>query len=87
MCSSDIHEAEIVSAVKEAFLHNQLILGFRKTLHNKAFIAPEHVFDDYEAMAAFLNKVMGQEAMINSQIDLQKKAAMSEETAVYADLL
>lgn len=81
------HEAEIVSAVKQAFLHNQLILGFKNTLHQKAFIAQEHVFDNYEAMAAFLNRVMGQEAMINSQIDLQKKAAMSEETAVYADLL
>ncbi|MCM1190414.1 MAG: accessory Sec system glycosylation chaperone GtfB [bacterium] len=81
------HEAEIVSAVKQAFLHNHLILGFNQTLHNRTFIAKEHIFDNYEAMAAFLHKVMGQEEMINSQIDLQKKTAMSEETAAYADLL
>lgn len=81
------HEAEIVSAVKQAFLHNQLILGFNATLHNKAYIAPEHVFTDYTEMITFLNGVMGQEDIINSQIDLQRKAAMSEETAAYADLL
>ncbi len=81
------HENEIVSAVKQAFLHNQLILGFKQTLHNKAFIAPEHVFDNHEAMLNFLKEVMGHEEIINRQIDLQKKAAMSEDTAAYANLL
>ncbi len=81
------HEAEIVSAVKQAFLHNQLILGFKQTLHNKAFIASEHVFDNQNIMIDFLNKVMGNKDAIYRQIDLQKKAAMSEETAAYADLL
>lgn len=81
------HEAEIVSAVKQAFLHDQLIIGFRQTLHNKEFIAQEHVFDSCEAMIAFLNNIMGHEEMIKGQIDLQKKAAMSEETADYTDLL
>ena len=81
------HEAEIVSAVKQAFLHEQLILGFQQTLHNRAFIAQEHVFETHEAMTAFLNEVMGHEETITRQIDLQKKAAMSEETAVYTDLL
>ena len=83
----NLHEAEIMSAVKQAFLHNQLILGFRQTLHNKAYVAPEHVFENQEEMIAFLNKVMGQKAIIKGQIDLQKKAAMSEEIAAYADLL
>ena len=81
------HEAEIVSAVKQAFLHNQLILGFKQTLHNKAFIASEHVFDNQNIMIDFLNKVMGNKDAIYRQIDLQKKTAMSEETAAYADLL
>lgn len=81
------HEGEILSAVKQAFLHNQLILGFRRTLHNRAFIAPKHVFDGHEAMIDFLNRVMGHEEAVNRQIDLQQKAAMSEETAVYTDLL
>lgn len=81
------HESEIISAVKQAFLHNQLILGFKQTLHNKAFIAPEHVFDNHNEMIALLNKAMGNEEAINEHIDLQKKVAMSEEEATYAALL
>lgn len=80
------HEAEIVSAVKQAFLHDQLILGFKQTLHNKSFIAAEHVFDSYQGLVAFLNQVMGQKEQIREQIDLQKREAMSEEAAVYAGL-
>ncbi len=80
------HEAEIISAVKQAFLHDQLILGFKQTLHNKSFIAARHVFDSYEGLAAFLNQVMDQKERIREQIDLQKKEAMSEEAAAYAAL-
>ena len=80
------HESEIVSAVKQAFLHNQLILGFGQTLHNKTFISNEHVFDGYEAMVAFLNKIMGNETMIDKCLELQKKAAMSEKAAAYVAL-
>ena len=81
------HEAEVVSAVKQAFLHDQLILGWKQTLHNKTFIALEHVFENFETMIEFLNSVMGREEAMNKQINLQKKAAMSEETSAYADLL
>ena len=81
------HETEIVSAVKQAFLHNQLILGFRQTLHNKLFIPAGHVFDNHEAMIVFLNRIMDHEEMIREQIDLQKREAMSEEAAAYAALL
>lgn len=81
------HESEIVSAVKQAFLHNHLILGWKQTLHNRAFIAPEHIFEQLNAMTAFIKNAMGHAETINREIDLQKKAAMSEETAAYADLL
>lgn len=81
------HEAEIVSAVRQAFLHNQLILGFKQTLHNKVFTAPEHVFENHEAMIVFLKKVMNHKEAITVQLNLQKKAAMSEETVAYAGLL
>lgn len=81
------HGSEIVSAVKQAFLHNQLILGFKNTLHNRQFVPEGHVFDSHEALAAFLNQVMGREEMIREQIDLQKKEAMSEEAAMYTALL
>ncbi len=81
------HEAEIVSAVKQAFLHDQLILGFRQTLHRRGYTAPEHVFEDSKALIAFLDQVMGNEEMIKGQLDRQKREAMSEEVAAYAVLL
>ena len=81
------YEAEIVSAVKQAFLHDQLILGFKQTLHNRTFIPKEHVFDNQEDLVAFLNQVMDHEERMREEIDWQKKEAMSEEAAAYAALL
>lgn len=80
------HEAEIISAVKRAFLHNHLILGFKGTLHNKELIPDEQVFSGHKEMIAFLNETMGNEAMIRERINQQKKVAMSEEISAYADL-
>lgn len=81
------HEAEIVSAVTQAFLHNQLILGFQQTLHNKAFIAPEHVFENHGELIAFLQKIMGNKKAVTVQLNLQRDAAMSEKKDAYAELL
>lgn len=81
------HESEIVAAVKQAFLHNLLILGFRQTLHNKAYIADEHVFEGHEEMVTFLNQVMGRETRIRKRLTVQKREAMSEKKAAYAALL
>ena len=81
------HESEIVAAVRQAFLHNQLILGFRQTLHNKTFVADGHVFEGYEEMVSFLKQVMGRRTRITKELTLQKRAAMSEKKAAYAALL
>lgn len=81
------HESEIVAAVKQAFLHNQLILGFQQTLHNKAFIANEHVFEGHEEMVLFLKQVMGRKTRIRKQLTVQKREAMSEKKTAYAALL
>lgn len=80
------HGDEIVSAVKKAFLHDHLILGFKMTLHNKTLISDEHVFSEHEKMIAFLNKLMGNKALIREQVNQQKKAALSEKATAYADL-
>lgn len=81
------HEGEIVSAVKQAFLHDQLILGFKQTLHNKNLIPAEHVFDSHERLIDFLKRIMDQDDQIREHIDLQKREAMSEEAAAYVALL
>ncbi len=81
------YEAEILSAVRQAFAHDQLILGFKGTLHNRNLTAPEHIFEKAEELAAFLKGVIGNDAAIDSQLELQKRAAMAESPDVYADLL
>ena len=79
--------SEIVSAIKQAFIHNQLIVGFKQTLHNKAFIAPDHIFGNREELILFLKSMMGNGQMIETHLNMQRKVAMSEEKNVYADLL
>lgn len=80
------HESEIMSAVKQAFLHNLLILGFKNTLHNRTYIAAEHIFNGHEGMIAFLKNLMGHKAMIDGQLNLQKREALSEEVTTYTKL-
>lgn len=80
------HESEIVSAVKQAFLNNQLIVGFEGTLHNRTLLSDNHIFSNYKEMSAFLNKLMGHKEKIKEQLALQKQAAVSEEAAAYAAL-
>ena len=81
------HESEIVSAVKKAFDHQMLIAGFKQTLHNKAFIAPEHVFEDFNGLKSFLESVMNDVEKIDRHLEVQKKIAMSESLKTYANLL
>lgn len=81
------HGDEILSAVKEAFLHDQLILAFRQTLHNKTYIAKEHVFEDFESMRKFLSSLIGNEQAIKKHLDLQKETAMAENRIAYEAVL
>ena len=35
---------ELLQAVRQAFEHNQLVLAFEETAHNRRYIAPNHIF-------------------------------------------
>lgn len=39
---------EILSALRQAFIHNQVIYGFKQTLHDTTYIATNHIFDKSE---------------------------------------
>lgn len=80
------HESEIVSAVGQAFLHNLLIVAFPQTLHNRTFVAPEHVFTEPAALISFLNAVMGDSGRLDAALSLQRQAAMTEEIETIAAL-
>ena len=43
--------AALLQAVRQAFEHNVLILGFNQTVHNRLYIAPEHLFESSEVSA------------------------------------
>ena len=42
------HSNELLQAVRQAFEHNLLILGFNQTVHNRLYIAPDHLFESSE---------------------------------------
>ena len=42
------HSNELLQAVRQAFEHNLLILGFNQTVHNRLYIAPVHLFESSE---------------------------------------
>ena len=42
------HSNELLHAVRQAFEHNLLILGFHQTVHNRLYIAPDHLFESSE---------------------------------------
>lgn len=81
------HESEIVAAVKQAFAHNLLILGYEQTLHNRTFVANGHVFEGCKEMVSFLKRVMGNKAQVRKELTVQKSEAMTEKPAAYAALL
>lgn len=76
---------EILDAVRGAFEQNMLLLGFKDTLHEPQFVAPENVFDNNEQGAKLMaNQVMA--ALISpdrmkAKIDKQRKEASD----VYAE--
>lgn len=78
--------SEIVSAVKEAFLHNLLILAFVKTQHNPAYTAPAHVFRDAASIAAAIRDAAADPAVMDRHLACQRQAALSEQESAYRDL-
>ena len=80
------HGGEIVSSVWRAFQQNQLILGFRKTLHRPRYAAGEHVFIGAEELCRLLKRLMADPQMLQEHLRLQKQAAMEESPEAYQKL-
>lgn len=73
------HEGEIVEATRNAFIHNQLILGFKETLHGPEYISPENIFisRDYMNLVKKLKDVLGDKKLLESSIISQQKAGIT----------
>ena len=83
------HENEIVSAVKRAFLQNQLIFGFEETAHNRDYVADEHLFakDDVERLISEVRAILENEVLMEEHLKLQRQFAQSESPEAYGALL
>jgi accessory Sec system glycosyltransferase GtfB len=80
------HGGEIVSAVKQAFLHDELILGFRKTLHNPWYTAEENQFSDAADLCGVLKHCHADSEVLQKGLRAQKDAAMEETEGAYQKL-
>lgn len=82
------HESEIVSAVQRAFLHNQLILAFKETLHNSSYVAPENIYqiDDVEKMILDLKEIAGNTDCMQMHLQKQHEAALLESADKYMQI-
>lgn len=79
------HESEIVSAVRKAFLHNQLIFAFKETLHNADYVAKENIYKaaDFAGMADEVKQCLADSKILEEKLTLQRAAALAETVESY----
>ncbi len=80
------HGSEIVDAVREAYLHRALILGFYETAHNRTFEPEENLFlaNNWKLLAEELVKAAESETHMEMLLDRQDVCAMRSNAAEYA---
>ncbi|XCP84472.1 accessory Sec system glycosylation chaperone GtfB [Roseburia hominis] len=80
---------EIVSAVRRAFLNNQLIYAFDKTVHNADYVAGESIYAPENAghMIEDMKKVLSDTDLMDEYVKRQQEAAMSECVKAYEEIL
>lgn len=83
------HENEIVSAVRRAFLNNQLIFAFEETVHNRNFVAEAHIYraSDVERLIVDVKKAMKDGDALERWLKRQHEAAMAETVERYAEII
>lgn len=79
---------QILDAVYRAFLNNQLIFGFDNTLHNRFYVANEHVYSSKacDKLIEEIKTIYNSIDSIDNHIEIQHKAAMVETINSYKDL-
>ncbi len=82
------HMAEIVSSVRQAFLHNQLIFAFQETIHNRDYVAAEHVYPAANAkqMITDVKAILEDAKLLKEHLKKQHEAAAAEEAEAYMEI-
>jgi len=73
------HANEIVDALRQAFINNQIILGFEETKHNAMYTLSENLFEiaDYEKMIAKIKALISSEPDRREVLKKQQKYALT----------
>ncbi len=79
------HESEIVSAVYKAFLNDQLIFAFEETVHNRTYVAQEHIFQSKQAerLITDIENAMADDSVMERYLQKQHEAAFVETEESY----
>ena len=82
------YENEIADAVHQAFLQNQLVVGFDETKHNALYTADTNLFsvNDYQDMIDALNATLQMPQIIDEALKKQRNSALSEPVSCYENL-
>ncbi len=78
-------EGEIAEATRNAFIHNQLILGFKETSHSKEYTDPDNCFEvkDYKKMASKIKSVIGDKEAMSKAVASQQKHGLAAAPSDY----
>ena len=80
---------EIVSAVYTAFLHDQLIFAFEETVHNRRYVASEHIYPvkDFDRMVVDIRSTIESTEQMDRRLEMQHSDAMVEEKEAYIKIM
>lgn len=83
------YEGEIVSAVRRAFLNNQLIFAFQETVHNRDYISDGQIYpaQEVDRMIADLKETIEKVPVLAERLQKQREAALVEFSKDYQKLL
>ena len=82
------HWTEIVSAVYQAFLHNQIIFAFEETAHNREYAADAHIYPiaEFDRLVSDVKEIMADRDSMERHLKMQLQDAMAEEKETYLRL-
>lgn len=81
------HESEVSDAIRQAFDHNMVILAFEHTLHQEAWVANEHRFDQVDALVQYCQKLLVDRNCMTQAIVYQHTHAQVETVTTYQQIL
>jgi accessory Sec system glycosyltransferase GtfB len=79
------HSIEILSAVRQAFMHNHLIMSFRETLHSSEYIAAAHIYNanEYKRMISDIKLCIADGQVMDRCLKRQHETALAESPEAY----